>query len=141
MAQMVPNYQERQEFWKPVVSPRAEAKKAETEQICPHCGTDFVLGSRFCHICGADRHDHPTGTSASREWFEFAAIRDMLGQSNASLIAFLMGTACLIAAVVTGFLFTANTVLDWQAVQVWRMEWLLGATALFGAGILLKKSR
>jgi hypothetical protein len=30
--------------------------------------------------------------------------------------------------------------LDWQAVQLWRIEWLLGATASFLAGILLKKS-
>jgi len=36
--------------------------------------------------------------------------------------------------------FTAATVLDWQAVQLWRIEWLLGAAVAFVAGILLKKS-
>jgi hypothetical protein len=41
--------------------------------------------------------------------------------------------------VVTGFLFSATTLLDWQAVQLWRIEWLLAATAIFAAGFLLKK--
>ena len=144
MAQLVPNYQERQEFWKPVVSARNEAAQSETGgQICEHCGTDFVLGSRFCHICGADRHTEladVTSPALSR-WFDFSALRDLLGQSNASLVALIIGCACIIAAAVTGFLFTANTLLDWQAVQLWRIEWLLAAVAFFGAGILLRKSK
>ena len=45
------------------------------------------------------------------------------------------------AAVATGFVYTAATVLDWQAVQVWRIEWLLGAIAMFAAGVLLKRRR
>jgi hypothetical protein len=40
---------------------------------------------------------------------------------------------------VTGFVFTATTLLDWQAVQLWRIEWLLGSVAMFAAGFLLKK--
>jgi len=60
---------------------------------------------------------------------------------TASLIAFIAGIACLLAALAVGFLYTAGTVLDWQAVQVWRIEWLLAAAATFLAGILLKKSR
>ena len=50
-----------------------------------------------------------------------------------------MGFACVIAAIVTGFIFTATTLLDWQAVKLWRIEWLLGAVAMFAAGFLLKK--
>jgi hypothetical protein len=45
----------------------------------------------------------------------------------------------VIAAVFTGLLFNATTLLDWQAVQLWRIEWLLGSVAMFVAGILLKK--
>ncbi|HEX3586258.1 MAG TPA: hypothetical protein VH024_09690, partial [Candidatus Angelobacter sp.] len=57
MAQLAPNYEERQEFWKPAVAPRREAAAAETtDQVCQECGTDFVLGSRFCYVCGADRN-------------------------------------------------------------------------------------
>jgi hypothetical protein len=55
------------------------------------------------------------------------------------LVAFILGCACVIAAVFTGFMFTATTLLDWQAVQIWRIEWLLAALAMFAAGLLLKK--
>ena len=70
---------------------------------------------------------------------DFASLREALGQSNASLVALVLGFACVIAAIVTGFVFTATTLLDWQAVQLWRIEWLLGAVAMFAAGFLLKK--
>jgi hypothetical protein len=36
-------------------------------------------------------------------------------------------------------LLTAKTFVDWQAIQFYRAEWLLAATASFVAGILLKK--
>jgi hypothetical protein len=142
MAHLAPNYEERQEFWKPAVAPRQEASPAETTgQVCQECGTDFVLGSRFCYVCGADRNANLASTSVTglRAWIDFASLREALGQSNASLVALVLGCACVIAAIVTGFVFTATTLLDWQAVQLWRIEWLLGAVAMFAAGFLLKK--
>ncbi len=69
----------------------------------------------------------------------FTSLRDALGQNTASLVALSLGGAFVIAAVATGLFFTANTLLDWQAIQVWRIEWLLAAIAAFVAGILLKK--
>lgn len=141
MAHLAPNYEERQEFWKPAVAPRQEAVAEATDQVCQECGTDFVLGSRFCYVCGADRHAKLAATSVAglHAWIDFASLRETLGQSNASLVALVMGFACVIAAIVTGFVFTATTLLDWQAVQLWRIEWLLGAVAMFAAGFLLKK--
>ena len=142
MAQLAPNYEERQEFWKPAVAPRQDAAAAETtDQVCQECGTDFVLGSRFCYVCGADRNANLSATPLTwlHAWIDFASLREALGQSNASLVALVMGFACVIAAIVTGFVFTATTLLDWQAVQLWRIEWLLGAVAMFAAGFLLKK--
>lgn len=143
MAPMAQNYEERQEFWKPVVAHREEKQPAvnAAEQICQNCGSDYVIGSRFCHICGADRNINladqtPSGITA---WFDFVGLRDALGQTTASLVALILGCACLIAAALTGFLFNATTLLDWQAVQLWRIEWLLGASAMFVAGVLLKK--
>jgi len=44
----------------------------------------------------------------------------------------------VLAAVGTGLVYTASTVLDWQAVQIWRIEWLLAAVVAFLGGILLK---
>ena len=142
MAHMAPNYEERQEFWKPAVAPRQETAAAETTgQVCQECGTDFVLGSRFCYVCGVDRNANLASTSATglAAWIDFASLREALGQTNASLVALVLGCACVIAAIVTGFVFTATTLLDWQAVQLWRIEWLLGAVAMFAAGFLLKK--
>jgi len=141
MAHMAPNYEERQEFWKPVVSRPEVVQPTASDQVCPDCGTDFVVGSRFCHICGADRNgnlaDKPV--TGLRAWFDFASLRDALGQTNASLVTLIIGFACVIAAAVTGFIFTASTLLDWQAIQLWRIEWLLAAAAVFIAGLLLKK--
>lgn len=141
MSQMARNYDERQEFWKPAVAHRTDALQADTTgYVCDRCGTDFVMGSRFCHVCGADRNalGQSSGTGL-REWFDYASLRDALGQTNASLVALFVGLACVVAAAVTGFLYTATTVLDWQAVQAWRIEWLLAATAVFAMGVLLKK--
>jgi hypothetical protein len=45
----------------------------------------------------------------------------------------------VVAAVMTGLVYSANTLVDWQAVQTWRIEWLLAAAVAFIAGILLKK--
>jgi|SRR5215467_8735693 len=143
MAQMAPNYEERQEFWKPAVAPRPEQSEASatSEQVCQECGTDYVVGSRFCYVCGSDRNASLSTTAVTglRAWIDFASLREALGQTNASLVALILGCACMIAAVVTGFVFTATTLLDWQAVQLWRIEWLLAAVAIFAAGFLLKK--
>jgi hypothetical protein len=141
MAHLAPNYEERQEFWKPAVAPRQEASAETTEQVCQECGTDFVLGSRFCYACGSDRNANLANTTVVglHTWIDIASLRETLGQTNASLVALVLGCACIIAAIVTGFIFTATTLLDWQAVQLWRIEWLLGAVAMFAAGFLLKK--
>ena len=141
MAHLAPNYEERQEFWKPAVSPQPAQPAETTEQVCQECGTDFIIGSRFCYVCGADRNKNLSETTVTglHAWVDFASLRDALGQSNASLVALILGLACVIAAVVTGFVFTATTLLDWQAVQLWRIEWLLGAVAMFAAGFLLRK--
>jgi cytosine/uracil/thiamine/allantoin permease len=45
-----------------------------------------------------------------------------------------------VGALAVGVVFSARTLLDWQAIQIWRIEWLLGAVAAFLAGCLLKKS-
>lgn len=142
MAQLARNYDERQEFWKPAVPPRQEPVISDiTGQICDRCGADFLMGSRFCHVCGAGRQMNLTSpaTSGIREWLDVASLRDAMGQSTGSLIALFIGCACIVAAAITGFIYNATTVLDWQAVQIWRIEWLLAALAVFAGGLLLKK--
>ena len=68
-------------------------------------------------------------------------IRRKLELSLGSLVFLILGLACMTGAVVTSLIYKTETLVDWQAVQVWRIEWLLGAAAALLAGILLKKSR
>lgn len=72
-------------------------------------------------------------------YLHFHEIRTRIGLSTASLISFIFGLVCMAGALLVGFL-TAKTLVDWQAIQMYRIEWLLGATASFVAGILLKKT-
>lgn len=71
-------------------------------------------------------------------YLHFHEIKSRVGLSTLSLIAFVIGLACLAGALLVG-LSTVKTWNDFQAVQSYRMEWLLAATASFVAGILLKK--
>src|SRR5438874_7645230 len=137
-----PRRAEREEqYWSPSLDRRpVTASEAET---CPRCGTEFIIGSRFCYVCGSDR-DLPGRSSRSRadwkRWLDFGSLQRRMGLSAGSLVAFIIGCVCAFAAALTGLMFTATTMIDWQAVQVWRMEWLLAGIAAFVAGVLLKKT-
>lgn len=162
------------EFWRPP-SPTVEEVTVQGPtpvlmEACPRCGTEFLLGSRFCHTCGGKRLlvitaaeadaaaiarlwqqvvHHVGETFRSIPWrrvkfptwlnqLHFHAIKTFLGLSTGSLIAFVIGLSCVGGALLVGLL-TAKTLVDWQAIQFYRAEWLLAATAAFVAGILLKK--
>jgi hypothetical protein len=133
------------EYWRPPAQPThvgAAPPNISGQLICAQCGTEFIMGSRFCHVCGSER-ETLVGSSTARRWariLDFTRIREGLGLSIGSLIAFIAGIGCILAAIVTGFMFTAATFQDWQAVQIWRLEWLLAGAAAFLAGILLKKA-
>ena len=141
-------------------------------EACPRCGTEFLLGSKFCHSCGGRR---PAAISSSARadaaalaglwergiyriqagiagvpwnkvkfssWMRhlhFHEIKSRLGLSTASLIAFVIGLSCVAGALLVGPLYSVKTWIDFQAVQYYRAEWLLAATASFVAGILLKR--
>jgi hypothetical protein len=123
-----------QEFWQPPPRPLAEVPK----ESCARCGSEFVVGSRFCHVCGAERGPEPANGVSS--YFDFTQLCRGLGLTAGALVALCVGLVCLGAAVATGFVYTATTLPDWQALQAWRMEWLLAAATFFLAGILLKRA-
>ena len=58
---------------------------------------------------------------------------------DAALIAFIIGLGCVAGAVGVSLFYRASNLAEFQAIQMWRIEWLLAATASFVAGILLKK--
>jgi hypothetical protein len=164
-----------QEFWRPptpalasdIVVREAIPTMAET---CARCGTEFLLGSRFCHSCGGRRPEatrQPVRTDAAAmaglwqhgvaraqslvaefswskipfpswlRYLHFHEIKSWTGLSTASLIAFVIGIGCIAGALLVGLL-TARNFAEWEAIQFYRGEWLLAATASFVAGILLR---
>ena len=132
-------------------------------ETCDACASEVILGARFCHTCGTARESTatpesspaPESTSArglttrSAELHNLAALTGLpqftaaarrLGLTTPSLLAFLLGLLCFFAALSVSIIFTARTTLDWQAIQLWRIEWLLASIASFAAAFLLKKS-
>jgi hypothetical protein len=132
------------EFWRPPMQTTASDAGAiqELSEACRRCGTEFIVSSRFCHACGASRPELNAGSRIMDMpgLAELSALGERLGLTTAPLISFLVGTVCIVGALAVGVVFSARTLLDWQAIQIWRIEWLLGAIAAFGAGRLLKKS-
>jgi hypothetical protein len=47
---------------------------------------------------------------------------------------------CLLAAITVGAIYSVQNLADFQAIQSWRIQWLLAALAAFVAGILLKQA-
>jgi hypothetical protein len=164
------------EFWSPP-SPKLQddmavhASASSMAEACPRCGTEYLLGSHFCHSCGGRRPEaaspdlpadpsalstlweqtvrlaRTTASSVSLDrvaapswlrYLSFHEIKTWIGLSTASFVAFLIGLGCVVGALLVGFL-NAKTLVDWQAIQYYRAEWLLASTAAFVAGILLKR--
>ena len=133
----------KQEYWRPASSRRVVVDPVPSDATC-ECGAEYLMGARYCHICGADR---VPAMGLGRytfnwvEWLDFASIRERTGLGTASLILFVVGLACAIAAIAVGWLYTANTIQEWEAVQLWRIQWLLGSVSAFVACIALKKHK
>lgn len=128
------------DFWRPPVVAVEPARPGMVE-VCDGCSTEFMVGSLFCHICGASREARASATPHWTLYLQFHNIQHALGLSTASLVAFVVGMACLVmAGVAVGMIYSVQTFNDFQAVQLYRMQWLLGAIAAFAAGLLLKKS-
>jgi hypothetical protein len=114
------------------------AMQAET---CARCNTEYVAGSRYCHMCGTARKTQsPENRIAWAGLLDVHRLQAWFGLSVLSMLAFMIGIICALAAIGTGLLYTTTTVLDWQAVQIWRIEWLLAAVVALLAGILLRKA-
>lgn len=166
-----------QEFWRPPAPLEVGEAVALADgppvmaEACPRCGTEFMIGSRFCHACGTTRperdssqpapHHRLTGDLFAQKlalarsvavelvegvrfpswlrYLHFHEIKRWVGLATAPLVAFLIGVGCVVGAICISLFYRASNLVEFQAVQMWRIEWLLGATASFVAGILLKK--
>jgi ribosomal protein L40E len=72
-------------------------------------------------------------------YLHFHEIKRWVGLPTAALVAFIIGIGCVAGALGVSFFYKASNLAEFQAIQMWRIEWLLAATASFVAGILLKK--
>jgi len=72
-------------------------------------------------------------------YLHFHEIKRWVGLPTAALIAFIIGLGCVAGAIGVSLFYHASNLAEFQAIQMWRIEWLLAATASFVAGILLKK--
>jgi len=172
-----------QEFWRsptvlePVVEAALPAAAEDLAEACSDCGTEFMIGARFCHTCGRRRPSlaeastdaavlaglwartivwnaawvRSWSASAAAAWHKisfpdwlrhlhFHEIKRWVGLPTAALIAFIIGLGCVAGAIGVSLFYRASNLAEFQAIQMWRIEWLLAATASFVAGILLKKS-
>jgi len=132
-------HNETREFWRPPVVP-VVTSNSSLPDACSECGSEYMVGAAFCHTCGSSRGAE--GSLQSGHWFkalEFQNIKTRLQLTTASLVAFIAGLGCMVGAISVGWVYSAQTLSDFQAIQLWRIEWLLGAAAAFLAGILLKR--
>ncbi len=132
--------QAQHEFWRAPTPASGIAANQERTSACEHCGTEFIVSSLFCHSCGVRRPE--LGAERVIEIpgvAELLSLRDRLGLTTPALVAFLAGALCLVGALSVSLFFSVRTALDWQAIQLWRIEWLLAAVAAFVAGCVLKK--
>ena len=140
MQETIREMETRQEFWRPAQE-QLHAAPASTP-MCAKCGADYVIGSRFCHVCGAGRDERVQSRAISfaEKLAMIARLPESLNLPIASTVLFALGVFCAIAAVAVGFIYSATTLVDWQAVQVWRIEWLLSSLISFVAALLLKSA-
>jgi hypothetical protein len=145
MAEVVHNAP--QEFWRPPIA-QSEPTVPAMVEVCDRCQTEFMVGAKFCHDCGSARQPR-TIPFAEHSWtralaflhiLEFHNVKEWLGLSLASLIAFFAGLGCLLAAIAVGVIYSVQNLADFQAIQSWRIQWLLAALVAFVAGILLKQA-
>ena len=132
-----------QDFWRPAQAPRiASVFPAE---CCVNCGTEFAIGARFCHTCGSNRGPLPVQRSWLSHWIDPArmllAVQSLRARLHLGLPAFVLlwlAAVCALVAVFTGVFYRATTLVEWQAVQMWRLEWMLGAIVALLAALLLR---
>ena len=118
----------------------ANRGRSDERATCHRCGTEFIVSSLYCHACGATRPGlNAAHTLEIPGFVELASLGERLGLTTPAVVAFLVGVLCVLGALAVSVFFSVRTALDWQAIQLWRIEWLLAAIASFLAGFLLKK--
>jgi len=131
------------EYWRPA---HANGNLAEahgfpaqgSEAFCTACGCSYAAGARFCHVCGVGRESDLHVRNPIAEWLDVTALGTRLGVSGIPLVFAFAAALFVLAAVMTGLVYNTSTVAEWQAVQTWRIEWLLAAVVALLAAMLFR---
>jgi hypothetical protein len=112
---------------------------AHRHDLCSHCGTEFVVDSPYCRMCGKRNSESLIVATPALRALDFRWLQAKMGLTAGALVSLFTGLMCMIVAAAVGSLYTATSYTDWQAIQTWRMEWLMAAGVAFLCGILLKR--
>ncbi|MGD0757497.1 MAG: hypothetical protein ABR921_01230 [Candidatus Sulfotelmatobacter sp.] len=99
----------------------------------------FVKGAAKLRATAAGIRWRRVALPAWVQYLHFHQIKRWIGLPTPSLVAFFIGLGCIAGAIGVSLVYKPQNFVDFQAIQMWRIEWLLAATASFVAGILLKK--
>lgn len=132
-----------QEYWRPAPNPgkHLQAIGSQThEAFCTICGTQYAAGARFCHVCGLGREEdlHKAKVAPILDWLNFERIQKEFGLSTVSLVLVLISAVFILATMMTGLVYSTSTIAEWQAVQTWRIEWLLATVVSLLAAMLFR---
>src|SRR5579864_9239027 len=92
------------------------AERSVRHDLCHHCGSEFVVDSPYCRMCGRGRSEAVRPAKATSNPLDFRLLRGYLGLTAGALVCLIVGLACIGAAVVTGFMYAAGTLVDWEAI-------------------------
>ncbi len=130
-----------QEYWRPASSAGKTfpslTQARGNEALC-ECGTPYAIGARFCHFCGQSRAGNQQTRNPLKGWLDLNTIRTQFGLSTASMVLVLAAAIFVLATLMTGLVYNTSTLAEWQAVQTWRIEWLLATLAALVAAALFK---
>jgi len=130
------------EYWRPANPALAQVVRREALP-CPSCAAECSPAARFCQTCGSELKP---SAAASQESGPPQLLNSKTPGRHAEfslpcLFFFILGIACLTAVLAISLLYRPGSVAEWQAVQAWRIQWLLGACASFLAGMLLLRAK
>jgi hypothetical protein len=113
------------------------AQKESAGTSCKRCGTDLKLGAEFCHVCGR----WVFGSNLSRLMRSTQEALARTGIELPVLICMITAAVFAVISLFVGIRINPKTIGEWQVIQYWRIEWLLGAIVMLLFGVLLKKSQ
>lgn len=131
------------EYWRPANPNVARLFDPDSQSACWRCGAQYHPGAHFCHVCGYGREPESSIPTRPNEMQASSTGRRspfLLWLPWTSFVCFVLAVGCLVGAALMGAIYRTDTLVDWQAIQIWRIEWLLAAIAALIAGLLLKKT-